>query len=161
MENQLPQTATEYLTLAPNTQTSIDIFSDGVIQSVQAGEVNPLTVLIQLRAIAKASERILKEINSNIMNEAGKYTENTFTFSGCEMTKAEHGTKYDYSKCGDPTWFALKAKEALLKTDITERETFLKAIKGALETLDKDSGEVVTLTPPTKKSTSGVNVSIR
>lgn len=158
---QLPQTAAEYLTLAPNTQTSIDIFSDGVIQSVQSGEVNPLTVLIQLRAIAKASERILKEINSNILNEAGKYAENTFTYSGCELTKAEHGTKYDFSGCNDTQWLTLKAKESLLKSSISERETFLKAIKTPLETLDKLTGEVVTLYPPTKKSSSGLNVSIR
>jgi hypothetical protein len=161
MNNELPQTATEYLTLAPSTQTQIDVFSDGVIQSVQAGEVNPLTVLIQLRAIAKASERILKEINSNILNEAGKYSENEFEYAGCKLTKAEHGTTYDFSNCGDIQWVTLKAKESILKSSIKDRETFLKAIKGALETLDKDSGEVVTLTPPTKKSTSGVNVSIR
>ncbi len=97
--NQLPQSPTELLTLMASTSTQIDVFSDGVIESVQAGEINPLTVLIQLRAMAKASERILKEINSNIMTEAGKYPENEFEYQGNKITKAEHGTKYEYSKC--------------------------------------------------------------
>lgn len=156
-----PSTPTELLMLNPSTQTSIDIFSDGVIESVKGGEINPLTVLIQLRAMQKASERILKEIHPNLMKEADLHPENEFEFMGNKISKAEHGTKYEYSNCGDPIWSTLKAKEMLLKSNITERETFLKAIKTPLETLDKDSGEVVTLRPPTKKSTSGLNVSIK
>ena len=158
---QLPQTPTELLTLMASTSTQIDVFSDGVIESVQAGEINPLTVLIQLRAMQKASERILKEIHPYLMTEAGKHPENEFEYLGNKITKAEHGTKYDFSVCNDPQWFALKAKESLLKTSITERENFLKALKFELETLDKESGEVVTLKPPTKKSTSGLNVTIK
>jgi len=161
MENQLPQTATEYLTLAPNTQTSIDIFSDGVIQSVQSGEVNPLTVLIQLRAIEKASERILKEIRQNILNEAGKYAENKFTYSGCEITKTELGTKYTFENCGDPDWEQYDADVKSASNSRKEREDFLKALKAPITLLDKRSGEIVEILPPTKKSTSGVTVSIR
>lgn len=161
MENNLPQTATEYLTLAPNTQTSIDIFSDGIIQSVQAGEVNPLTVLIQLRAMEKASERILKEIKDNIMTEAGKYPGNEFEYAGNKLTKAEHGTKYDYTACGDPV-YAQRLKIAQEASEqLKEQESFLKALKAPITVVDEGSGEVVTISPPTKKSTSGLNVSIR
>lgn len=159
--DQVPTSPTEYLTMAPSTSVQVDVFSDSVIQSVQAGEVNPLTVLVQLRAFEKASERILKEIKDNIMREADKYPGNEFEYTGNKLTKAEHGTKYDYSQCGDPEWYALKIREGQLKSSLTERETFLKALKSDLETLDKASGEVVTLHPPTKKSTSGLNVSIR
>jgi len=156
----VPRTATEYLTMAPSTQTQCDVFSDGVIQSVQAGEVNPLTVLIQLRAIAKASERILKEINSNIMTEAGKHPENKFTYAGCELTKAELGTKYDYSNCGDSFYTDLIAEKAKLDEKIKKRETWLKAVDGTENVISED-GEICTVRPPTKKSTSGVTVSIR
>lgn len=158
---QLPQSPTELLTLMASTSTQIDVFSDGVIESVQAGEINPLTVLIQLKAMQKASERILKEIQPNLLKEADLYTENEFEFMGNKITKAEHGTKYDYSVCNDPEWFVLKAKETALKSSLTEREAFLKALRKPLETLDKESGEVVTLFPPSKKSTSGLNVSIK
>ncbi len=158
---QLPQSPTELLTLMASTSTQIDVFSDGVIESVQAGEINPLTVLIQLRAMAKASERILKEINSNLLNEADKYPANEFEFMGNKITKAEHGTKYNYSNCGDPVYEQrLKiVKEAT--EQLKERESFLKAVKTPFSLLDEGSGEVATITPPTKTSTSGLNVSIK
>lgn len=160
-EELTPQTPRDYLTLGPSTQTQIDVFSDGVIESVKRGEINPLTVLIQLRAIERASGRILKEIHENVMNEANKYPGNEFEYQGNKVTKTEHGVKYDYSGCNDVEWLKLKAQETLLKSNITERETFLKALKIPLETLERSTGEVATLYPPTKKSTSGVNVSIR
>jgi hypothetical protein len=158
---QLPQTPTELLTLMASTNTQVDVFSDGVIQSVQAGEINPLTVLVQLRAMEKASGRILKEIHENIMREADKYPGNDFEFMGNKIIKAEHGTKYDYSNCGDPVYnqrlnIAKQANEQL-----KERETFLKAVKAPFSLLDEGTGEVATITPPTKKSTSGVNVSLK
>lgn len=158
---QLPQSPTELLTLMASTSTQIDVFSDGVIESVQAGEINPLTVLIQLRAMEKASGRILKEIHSNIMTEADKYPGNEFEYMGNKITKAEHGTKYDYSKCGDPVYeHRLKiAKEA--NEQLKERETFLKAVKATFSLLDEATGEVATIIPPLKKSTSGLNVSIK
>lgn len=159
--DQLPQSPTELLTLMASTSTQIDVFSDGVIESVQAGEINPLAVLIQLRAMQKASERILKEIAPNLLTEAAKHPENEFEFMGNKITKAEHGTKYDYSVCNDPVWnqrikIANEAKEQL-----SERETFLKAVKAPFTLLDEGTGEVVTIHPPTKKSTSGLNVSIK
>lgn len=161
MEELTPQTPREYLTLGPSTQTQIDVFSDGVIESVQAGQINPLTVLIQLRAIQKASERILKEINVNIMNEADKYPTNEFEFMGNKITKTEHGTKYDFSACGDTEWELYDAQRLSVANSLKEREAFLKALKTPLEALDRHTGEVVTIHPPTKKSTSGLNVSIR
>jgi len=71
--NTLPETPLQLLTLMANTSVQIDVFSDGVIRAVQEGEANPLAVLVQLRAMAQASERILKEIDKNIMSEADKY----------------------------------------------------------------------------------------
>ncbi len=156
-----PETPTQLLTLAPSTQTQIDVFSDGVIQSVKSGEINPLTVLVQLRALAKASERILKEINSEIMNEADKYSGNEFEFSGNKITKTEHGTKYDFSKCNDTAWEMYDQKRASAIESMKDREAFLKALKSPMNVLDELTGEVIILNPPTKKSTSGLNVSIK
>ncbi len=159
--HQLPQTPTELLTLMASTSTQIDVFSDGVIESVQRGEINPLTVLIQLRAMEKASGRILKEIAPNLLKESDMYPGNEFEYLGNKITKAEHGTKYDFTVCGDPAWeqydFDVQSATAHRK----DRETFLKALRSPITTLDERSGEIVTISPPTKKSTSGLNVSIK
>jgi hypothetical protein len=161
MEEQIPQTATEYLTLGPSTQTSIDIFSDGVIQSVQAGNINPLAVLVQIRAMEKAFERILKETKDNLMREADKYPGNDFEFQGNKITKAEHGTRYDFSQCGDPVYAQRLKIVQEASEQLKEQESFLKALKAPITVVDEGSGEVVTIQPPTKRSTSGLNVAIR
>lgn len=159
--NELPSTPTQYLTLGPSTSTHIDVFSDGVIESVKSGNVNPLTVLIQLRAMDKASERILKEIDQYIMNEADKYPGKSFEFMGNQITKAEHGTKYDYSVCADPVLNDLLAEQEKIAAKVKARQERLKSQTTPETIIDPNTGEVVTIYPPTKKSKSGLNVSIK
>lgn len=147
--------------LNPSTQTSIDIFSDGVIESVRAGEINPLTVLIQLRAMQKASERILKEIQPNLMKEAELYPEKEFDFMGNSISKAEHGAKYNYSVCNDPVYNQRLRIVEEATEQLKERENFLKAVKAKFTLLDEGTGEVVEIHPPVKTSKAGLNVSIK
>lgn len=161
MHDLTPQSPRDLLTLMASTSTQIDVFSDGVIQSVKEGEINPLTVLIQLKAMAKASERILNEIADNLLAESDKYHEKEFDFMGNKITKAEHGTKYDYSACGDPVYDRLSKVATQANDQLKERETFLKAVKQPFNFLDESTGEVFIIKPPTKKSKSGLNVSIR
>ena len=156
-----PQSPRDLLTLMASTSTQIDVFSDGVIQSVKEGEINPLTVLIQLKAMEQAANRILKEIKDNLLTEAGKYPEREFEYLGNKIAKAEHGTKYDYSKCGDPVYQRLFEAAFEANGKLKERENFLKSIKEPFNFVDDVTGEVCFISPPTKKSTSGLNVSIR
>lgn len=161
MNELTPQSPRELLTMMASTSTQIDVFSDGVIESVQRGEINPLTVLIQLRAMEKASGRILKEIAPNLLKEAELYPGSEFEFAGNKITKAEHGTKYDYSNCGDVEYNNCVTVLESAKYNLKNREDFLKSLKEPITILDKSTGEVRTIKPPTKKSTSGLNVSIR
>lgn len=157
----VPSSPRQLLTLFANTSTSIDFFSDGVIQAVQGGEINALTVLVQLRAMDKASERILKEIDQYIMNEADKYPGRSFEFMGNQITKAEHGTKYDYSVCADPVLNDLLAEQEKIAAKVKARQERLKSQTGPETIIDPNTGEVVTIYPPTKKSKSGLNVLIK
>jgi hypothetical protein len=159
--NTLPESPLQMLTMMASTSTQIDVFSDGVIESVKGGEINPLTVLVQIRAMEKAFERILKETKQNILSESDKYSEKTFEYMGNEMTKAEHGTKYDFSKCGDPDLKMYEDQKAIIDKGIKERQEFLKALKSPLNFIHDLTGEVCILIPPTKTSVSGLNVKIK
>lgn len=151
----------ELLSIMANTSTEIDVFSDGIIKSVDEGEMNPLHVLIQLRAMEKASDRILKAIKENMLNEADKYPGTSFEFMGNKIEKAELGTKYDYSKCNHPKWNELTAEINELKKELLETESFLKAIKSPLEIFNSETGETSIITVPIKTSTYGLKVTIR
>ena len=160
MEN-LPQTPSELLGLMASTSTQIDTFSDGVIESVKNGEVKALSVVVQLKAMELASERIKKEIKDNLMREVDKYPEKDFVYMGNKIAKAEHGTKYDFTKCGDPEWESLDQQRSSIAKAIKEREEFLKTIKGMITVINPLTGELCELLPPTKTSVSGINISIR
>jgi len=155
-----PSSPRELLTMMASTSTQIDVFSDGVIESVQGGEINPLTVLIQLKAMEKATERILKEIRPNLLTEAAKHPGNEFEYMGNKITKAEHGIKYDYSNCGDSFYNDLADQMEKLTEKIKKREAWLKNIDGTENVID-EHGQINTVKPPIKKSTSGLNVSIK
>lgn len=153
-----PETPVQLLTLMANTSTQITVFSDGVIEAVQGGEIPALTVLVQLKAMETATERIRKEIRPNMLNEIDKQPD-TFQYLGNKITKAEHGTNYDYSNCNHPGWNDLTK---IINNAIEQRkeiEATLKTLKAPTTLVFED--EIVTVNPPIKKSTSGINISIR
>jgi hypothetical protein len=108
-----------------------------------------------------ASERIRKETKSELMNEVSKYPETSFEYLGNKITKAEHGTKWDFSNCGDVMLFDLEEKLDEIAKEIADRKAFLKAIKAPLEVFNSITGEVSFIVPPTKTSVSGINISIK
>lgn len=161
MQDNIPTTAIGTMRLMATTQTQIDVFSDQVINSVKSGEASALEVLIMLKAFEKMADRVLKEIRENFVNEADKYTERVFEFNGNKIEKAEVGTKYDYSVCNDPVYNSLSSILKNTNTQVKEREEFLKALKQPITILDEGTGEVVTINPPLKTSTTSLKVSIR
>jgi len=80
-----PSSAIGVVRLFPSTQTQIDVFSDNIIESVKKGEASPLETLVLLKALEKASDRIMKEIRDNVITAAEKYPERTFEFAGAKL----------------------------------------------------------------------------
>lgn len=159
--NELPITANGVLAMMASTSTEIDVFSDSVIESVKSGNKNPIKVLIQLKAMDKASERIQKEIKENYMTEAGKYPGTSFEFMGNKIDKQDVSTTYDYTVCQDPEWTRLNLLITEAKEQLKARETFLKTLQKPLTEVDEDTGAISKIHPPSKKSVPGLKVSIK
>jgi hypothetical protein len=159
--NELPTSAIGVINQFATTQTQVDVFSDQVIQSVKEGEASALDVLIQLRAIEKATKRILSGIEDNILKEAEQYSEKSFDIHGNKLEKSEAGVVYDYSICADPIHDRRESEFNSAKDSLDERRSFLKALKEPMKVVDEETGELITIRPPLKKSTSIVKVSIR
>ena len=81
-----------------------------------------------------------KEVKEIIMEEADKYHEKTFEFSGAKVTKSKR-TTYDYAVCNDSVYNSLKEqlkiREAILKSgiDASTGETFTKPTEKVSEFL--------------------------
>jgi hypothetical protein len=144
-----------------STSVQVDVFSDGIIQDVKEGKESALKVMVQLKAMEMATERIKKEIKDNVLTEADKHPGTEFEFLGNKISKGDVYTAYDFSKCGDTEWEQLEADFKTAQNRLKERETFLKTIKTPLPTTDRFTGEDIIISPPTKRTVPGIKISIK
>lgn len=157
----MPTSAMSMLRLMPSKASEVASFVRQVVNCVKNGDVNPLEVLVMLRAVEAAAEEIREEIQENVVRESDKYSEKKFEQYGAIIEKSEVGTKYNYKRSGDTEWERLHSEVETLKARLSERESFLKSLKDPLVVVDQMTGEVVTINPPLKTSKAGVRVYIR
>lgn len=156
-----PSSPTSLLHLLASTSQQIEFFSSSIVNEVKNGDESPLRVLVQLRAMEKASKAILEGIKEEILTEAEKYPGKDFELWGNKLSKEEVGTKYEYGASGDTVYERLQTDFDTAKRKLDERTAFLRALKDPMTIVDELTGEVVTIRPPTKTSTSGLKVTIR
>lgn len=158
--NDLPNTAIGTLSLMPSTKDEVDRFAAQLIRSVEEGQVNPLGLKATLKMIEKVIEKVDKATRDNQMTEALKY-QKTFNAYGFEIQRTEVGTEYDYLSCGDTVYEQRHAAVESAKSLLKDREAFLRSLREPLTVVDENSGEVSTINPPLKKSTTGLKFSLK
>ena len=158
---EMPDSALSVLRLFEISQTGIDVFSDQLINEVQAGTLNPL----ELRAMVKSLELIIDRVNkatqANQLRAADLFPGDSFEAYGVKFLKGDVYTSYNFEGCNDPVWASWAAILEGAKEQVKEREAFLKALKEPLTVVDDETGEVSTIRPPNKKSIAGLKVSIK
>lgn len=158
MNPELPSTAIGTLRLMPANTQQIARFSKLLIEDVQNGNVNPLELLVMLRALERVSETVLDAIQSNIETAKDKYSEKTFDILGAQVEKSEVAVRYKYETAKDIEWERRKSAVDAAMGLLKEREEFLRTLREPITAVDTDSGEVFTISPPLKTSKSGVKV---
>lgn len=127
---------------------------------VRDGDANPLDVSTKLQWMISVLENARKLIQDDCVREIEKHNGKA-SINGAEVIKKETGTKYDYSGCGDLEWdrhdSAMKGEAELKK----EREAFLKTLTKPLTIADEVTGEIITLNPPIKSSTTNIQVTFK
>lgn len=156
----LPTSALGTIKLLASTQTQVDVFSDQLINAVKYEGANPLEILIQLRAFEKVSGRVIKEIMENAVTQIDRYNGKTELF-GNALERGEVGVKYDFSHCGDYIWEQRKSIAEAADRQLKEREEFLKALREPIQILVEETGELATVRPPLRTSTTSVKVTIK
>jgi hypothetical protein len=156
--NELPNTAIGTLKLMPTTTQQIARFSKMLIEDVQSGNVNPLELLVMLRALERISETVLDAIQSNIDTAKDNYSEKNFDVLGAKVEKSEIAVRYRYETAKDIEWERRRAAVDAAMSLLNEREEFLRTLREPMTAVDTESGEVFTISPPLKASKSGVKV---
>lgn len=93
---------------------------------------NLMESYIKLKALKNFTDTLLKEMESEIVDESEKYSKIDSTLLGCSFQLTSAPSRYDYSH--DEKW-------TKLKEDIKEREEMLKGANG--KTADTDTGEII------------------
>lgn len=132
-----------------------------ILKAVDDGAVNPLEARIRLKAIEEVVSTASSSIAKYVRDEAEKHGTKSFDYMGAKVELAETGVNYNYDVCGDPEWEELQVSLKQLKADIKAREEFLKFLKKPITVANEETGEIVTINPPVKTSTSGVKISIK
>ncbi len=122
------------------------------------GYTDPLLLFVNAKKIMHILENIVSNIESDALEEAQKYGNRVFDYKGNTITLKEVGVKYDYSVCNDPKLSEIASQLESWKSKEKERHTFLKSLKSKTSLVDEESGEVISVLPPTKSSKTGIIV---
>lgn len=132
-----------------------------IISAIQQGEVNPLELKLKVRAMESVLETIKPILDKAARDEAETFGAKSFERLGAKVELFEAATKYDYSMCNDDEYKDLLVEQEKLKLKIKKREEFLKSIDGKMTLVIEGTGEVVTVFPPTKSSTSSLKITLQ
>lgn len=133
---------------------------DKWIEEVQnEGNVSALTAyLFSHVLITKLSE--LKDLAKEAaITQAERYGKRS-NLLDLSIEIKEAGTKYDYTNCGNQTWIKLSEQIQMLQSQQKSVEKTLKTITSPMTVVDDNTGEITTLYPPVKTSSSTITVKL-
>lgn len=130
-------------------ETSLALLND-----IDEGHMHPLQVAAQFKFVEDVIANVKEEVRQRVVAEQSKYGKERMTFHGATFDIKEAGIKYDYSHCEDDIWNDLDKQIQALTELRKEREAFLKTLKERFTYIDESTGEIITLYPPQKKSTT-------
>ena len=133
------------------SKESLPRLAEKIIQSVHDGFERAVELASKLDFIAK----VCGEAKNSLKEKTIKEVEDGFSAKGYKVEVCEAGVSYDYSRCNDSEYKKLIDRMNALQKRIKDREKFLKSLKPeGFEYADSETGEVIKLYPPVKKSTT-------
>jgi len=134
-----------------------------IFQELLDGRINAMELHIRMKCI----EEVVKQLTSMpaykaiILDDAEKHGK-SFQYHNAKVDIREVGVKYDYTGCGSSVLAELYEKQSAINDSIKEFEAYLKPLPSSgLILVLASTGEVETLYPPAKTSTTSVAVTLK
>lgn len=140
------------------TKETIKEQSFALLKDLDEGHISPLQLASQLKFVEDIITNVKEELRQRVCAEQSKYGKERMTYKGADFDIKEAGIKYDYSHCNDTIWDGLKQQLDDYNVKMKEREAFLKTLKERFTYIDDSTGEIITLYPPQKKSTTTYSI---
>lgn len=146
----------------PASKEEQAVLSSAMINSVLDGEIDPIKAVVQAKSLVETLTLFLKDkgVNDLVLMEVEKYGKQT-SKDGATIAIKEVGSKWDYSECGDPIYNRLSSQKAEIEEKLKEREALLKATREPRTEVDEETGEVYTVNPPSKSSTTSYAITFK
>jgi hypothetical protein len=130
-----------------------EIFDNG--RAIEAAEALSVmeNFIKELRANKQFSDYVRDEIAKN-----GKQIET----QSAKLELAETGVKYNFDNCADALYQQLEQQLQSIEADLKDRKEFLKTVPlSGLSIINEQTGEVSTIYPPSKQSTSTYKITLK
>lgn len=164
MDNQSKEiSAPSLLSLFETNREQRQSFAQQVLDFVKEGGADPRKILLQAKCVNDIMSAITEDevFKTMLLAESEKHGKK-HEYMNAEFSIREAGVKYDYSNCGDSTYNELIDEKEKLDVKIKDRERFLKYSPQAGTTLvNEDTGETITVYPPSKSSKTIVAVTLK
>lgn len=142
------------------TKGSMEGNAETIADLVKSGNYNALDVATKLQWMIATLEQARKMIQQDCVSEIEKHNGKA-TINGAEVIKKETGVKYLFDGCDDAKWKHYDNAEEVASEFKKEREKFLKTLTAPLTVVDEQTGEVSTINPPLRSSTTNIQVSFK
>lgn len=153
---------TQELILVPvNRKGQIEVAVSELTAKIDSGEVNPLQVLANIKSYEKVFDKVKEVVITASLKEADKYADKEISEYGVKFEKMEAGVSYDYKQCGHSKYNEICNQIEELTVKKKEYEKLLQAIKQVTPIADTESGEMMDVYPPLKRSTTTIKVTIK
>ena len=144
------------------SKKGVENLAENILQALDNGTVNPLELKAAFKAIEKVAEVIKSKLDEQAVTEASKYDGKTFSFGGNQIELSDSlGVKYDYSNCGHLEYNVLSEEVKKRTERMKQIEKELQSMKASRTEVNTETGEVYTVYPPIKKSTTGVKITLK
>jgi hypothetical protein len=170
MQQDLELSTTNILSLFETSRSERKSFVTDVIGRLENGEIDPLKVHLQLKAMEdvvtqftdkKKYPETAKAWTDAVLTDAQQRGK-SFEYFNAKFEVKETGVSYDYSKCEDLEWANLDAQIKQLSEKKKAREKMLQFVSGKGQIVtDQESGDTWTVYPPAKTSTTSVAVTLK
>lgn len=144
----------------PSGAGEVAEFSRKLIEELNDGEIEPLKFKVFVKCLETVLANIKPTLDELALDEAEKYGQKSFGLLGAKIELREVGTRYNYSQCGYPEWERAEQKFKEISDRKKQIESLLQAVKKPMSMNDEETGEVVTVYPPVKSSTSSVVITL-
>lgn len=141
--------------LTKDAQASL---AESLVAQVVNGAVDSITAYVQVKAIADVCAQFLKNPSvTNSVHSAVEVRGKDACYGGAKVAFSNL-TKYDYESSGDPQYLSLLKQKENIANQLKAREMYLKAITDEQTIVDKETGQIITITPPNKEMSKSLRV---